>query len=568
MSKSLVLFLIGIIPALALPAAEEQACWNNTSYHLMLHDYPSACASIEAALQEHPVSQPLLELAIKVYAAACRSQQALALWHRLEGTSKDRYLELVAWSFLEEGLTSSAPLTRISALIGAAANRGRCSPLVERCLDDECSLVRMIACQLAGKLQLTLLIPHLIEKLAKDHSWQVRCACSSALGDLRAQSAQKALLHTITHAAAGLEERQAAAEAIACITAKDPLPWITWLVQASAAPLRLLACEVAIHNNCGASSLEPLLKDPNSQVQAAALQAFGLLYPGWKGNTAVLPAALHCLRSSSDSYVAISAGWLLTICNHPEGLKTLVKLVEHPRANVRSCAAAALAAAGHRALPLLPTILKKCRGDLAPAAAIAIGLLGHRVTLDDASASLLQLLAERKVRWRWQQWGIFRFLTPFTDDDTLLHDTVDSATRLELLNLLAITHPQDALPALQQFLLARPWGVSAAAAFLLLTESAENALELIQQLQTTGTTPQQRLQATLVLALWGHSTTASTPLQAAYHQGDRTTKERILTALGYTADACAKPLLIDVLSDPSSSLRLHAATALLQILSH
>lgn len=550
-----------------LQASSEDVLRQSTRCHLLLKDYPKACATLEAAQKEHPGGQEFLELAVECYAAAGQTSQALIAFEALQSERKDALLEVIAWNVLEEGIANASPLTRIVALTGVATTgRGRSQALIKRCFSDECSLVRMVACQLAGKLHFHSLIPSLLESLAKDPSWLVRLQCSHALGELKARSAKKALLNALASPHASKEEREAAASSLALIDEREAASWIQCLVQSQEAPLRLLACEIAINNGSDAAILYPLLRDSSSHVQMAALQAIGLLSACCPSDIVADDAI--CCSQSADACVAASAGWLLTLFGRKEGIETLKRLIAHPRSSTRGYAAAALAATGERSLPLLKSALEKCHADLGAAATLSIGLIGQRILLKEASSCLLRLLGDKTTRWSWHSWGIFRSLSPSSSTEAIITDAIDSATRLELLNILAIVDPAIALPAIRQFLTLRPWGISATAALLLLSEGAEDTLALVKELLNTSLSSQLRLQAALVLALWGRSDAASMPLQAAYKNADRDVKEHILTALGHIPTSSAKSLLIIALRDPSPSLRIHAATALLQALSH
>jgi hypothetical protein len=107
--------------------------------------------------------------------------------------------------------------------------------------------------------------------------------------------------------------------------------------------------------------------------------------------------------------------------------------------------------------------------------------------------------------------------------------------------------------------------VAGEASTLLLTEGDDTAAALVETLLQQED-PKVRIQAALVLALWGHGENAIQTLQDAYEKAPRDLKERILEGLGRIGAKKSIPFLIERLHEQSPSLRIIAAAALLQTL--
>ena len=109
------------------------------------------------------------------------------------------------------------------------------------------------------------------------------------------------------------------------------------------------------------------------------------------------------------------------------------------------------------------------------------------------------------------------------------------------------------------------WGVTGVAASTLLQEGGEDALQLIEQLLTD---PEEkiRIQAALILAMLGSDPKATKVLMESYAKADRDMKIHILEALGHIKDPSIAPFLLDVLKEPFQSVRVVAASALIQYL--
>jgi hypothetical protein len=77
-----------------------------------------------------------------------------------------------------------------------------------------------------------------------------------------------------------------------------------------------------------------------------------------------------------------------------------------------------------------------------------------------------------------------------------------------------------------------------------------------------------KVQAALILALWGREESAIATLQQAYGGSDRELKEKIIEGVGRVGAKSSIPFLVEKLQEPSPTLRLLAAAALLQCLYH
>jgi HEAT repeat protein len=130
-----------------------------------------------------------------------------------------------------------------------------------------------------------------------------------------------------------------------------------------------------------------------------------------------------------------------------------------------------------------------------------------------------------------------------------------------------MVHYPGTLEAIQNFLNKRPWGVSGAASALLLTEGDEEALSYIRAL-LENSSDKIRLQAALILGMWGSDHEALLTLQNLYPTVGRQQKAQILEALGKIGDAAALQFLVERLEEPYQILRMLASAAILQTLYH
>jgi HEAT repeat protein len=180
-------------------------------------------------------------------------------------------------------------------------------------------------------------------------------------------------------------------------------------------------------------------------------------------------------------------------------------------------------------------------------------------------------LEKMPEKWMWKEISTFRAVAP----SDLKHDSavpqypegMDQLVRLEVLNIIAMMRYPHAQSAVCKILKQKMWGVTGTAAALLLTECGEEALDLVKSLLSTPD-HKVRMQAALILSLWGREPEAIATLQQGYEKGDRQMKEKILEGIGRLGADSSIPFLVGRLNESSQSLRIIAASALLEALYH
>ena len=121
-----------------------------------------------------------------------------------------------------------------------------------------------------------------------------------------------------------------------------------------------------------------------------------------------------------------------------------------------------------------------------------------------------------------------------------------------------------ALQLTKDFLQKKDWNLTAAAA-VLLQEGDEKAGELVSSL-LDDSDEKVRMQAALVLGLMYRDPIAVDVLQKVYPNADQRIKIIILEALAQIGDASSIPFLLEILKEPFQTLRIVAASALIQCL--
>lgn len=473
----------------------------------------------------------------------------------------------MAWCIIENGSRSSSPLIRVMALLGAFFGQdARGVDILCRNMRDNNAKIRAVAVELSGKMFDARLQDEVYRIFLSDRSWNVRLQAIEAVGSMKIERAQPRLFEIISDDAITAEERAAASAALVNMLEDADRKDIARLATSDRAGLRLLACKIILHLERKEESylLIPLLHDHHAGVREAAVQTLGVLrIDSIQGQ----PAAeiIRPLLNDSDPYVAITAAWAMTLLDPSRAEHYFRNWLNDSEKEIRSFAAAALASTGKYGLPYTKKAFDVST-DPFVRMNLALGLISQRADTTKATNELYRNLMNSDQRWMWEDTHGFRtlMLSKVRHDEMIPNkpEAMNQATRLEILNILTfMKHPQ-AQTAVRNFLAEKNWGITGMAAALLLTEGDDTAVEVVENL-LNDPEPKIRIQAALILSMWGHDEGAIAVLQNGYAAADRETKEKILEGLGRVAAASSIPFLVDKLNEQSQSLRIIAAASLL-----
>lgn len=553
----------------------EEVIIKRINAHLVLKDCEEAYLEAVNGIKIYPNSPQIYKAYINVLAEKGAEKEMLAAWKTFQAflpQDSRQVIEQMAWGVIEKGTASPSPIVRIISLLSAFLSQdARGVRLLARHLSDSNALIRRAAIELSSRLKDEILCKKIIFILNGEKNWMVYEEAIKAVGEMKITAASPELTKILTDEKSALEEKTAALISLVNMTDSVSHQQLQNLIHSPRMGFRLLACELVYHLMLEeeAPSILALVKDPQAQIRAAALQVLGLFGRTPELQEKTLQAALDATHGR-DPKVLIPAAWLLTLMDHPSAEKVFKDLLNHAEPTIRISASGALASTGKHGIPLLQYALTDSSDPYVRMNA-ALGLISQRIDIKQACEELYKGLKNQPERWMWDEYGLFKALAPSTH----LHDeaiprypeSIDQATRLEILNTLAIMNSSHAQEAIKHFLKEKIWGISGMASVLLLTEGDEAALAIIENL-IEDPDPQIRTQAALILALWGRGEKAINTLQEAYAGAPRDLKEKILEGLGRVGAETSIPFLIEKLEEPFQTLRIIAASALLMCLYH
>lgn len=570
---TLVFLLLSSLPL----NADEETVLKRVNAHMVIGDFSSACQEAMNGLHQYPEAKPLWLSYIRALSKTRDEKTLIAHWsifveHFPAERQNREILECLAWAVIDNGSLSSSPIVRVTALLGAFFSQdAKGVAILLKGLRDEHAGLRGASIKLSSMLRDASLQDEILHLLKTEKSWKVRLEAIEVIGELHMTDARKELLSIIAQNNTHIEEKVAAITALVTMSDEIDHCQLIRLVQSDRVGMRLLACEMIAHYQQAQDIdlLYPLLKDYHADVRAKVFETIGRLRIKQIAGQNVTELAENG-TTDNDPHVAVTSAWVLTLNDSTRGQKAFVNLLQHQSIEIRHLASAALAATGKYGMPLTLTAFQE-QNDPYVKMNLALGLIGQRINSLPASDCLYDGLTQQKERWAWKEEGNFRILAPskVKHDEAIPNypEAVNQLTRLDVLEVLAMVHHPKAQQAIKSFLQERHWGISGIAAALLLTEGDEDAVDLVKQLLND---PDQKVkvQAALILAMWGQGEDVVAFLQSSYAGADRELKGQILEGIGRVGSNSSLGFLVEKLQEPFQTLRIAAAAALLECLYH
>jgi HEAT repeat protein len=559
--------------ALALLASisEEQSV-KRIYDHMLIRDHLSAVAEGKQAAEKYPDSQAVKMAYFRALCSQGDEMEALRCWEKIpEPVQRDRAtLEALAWGVLNKAKSSSQLEIRLNVLMAAAFTRDvKALPHLMEEMRSSNAMLRTTAIRLSSSFGDAPLQQEIERLLRQEKLWYVRLEVIKAVGQLRMKQLEPLLKEILINPKTTLEERGTIQVALVSMYESIDREELVSLIRSNRVALRHLACDVLAYLERVdlAPELYPLLKDTSPDVRIAALNALTLL----RVEGSFEHIRPHLEDPAYD--VAITAAWAAMVFDPSLGKEKLHQWLRDPDAERRRMAAGALAVSGPQGVSLSLRVMRES-ADIYVKATLAMGLIGQREHVRAAQKTLYTILmADQKTEWMWDnsQNSLFRCLAPsrmrHREGIPQLPKVVDQMVRLELLSLLCMTEHPKAEEALRGFLKSRSWGITGAAASILLGDGDEVSVEISQKLLED---PDEkiRLQAAFILAVMDHNEAALPVLQSMYPSLDRGMKLQVLEAMAQLGEESSIPFLVDQLKEPFQVLRVAAASALIRCLYH
>ena len=543
--------------------------------HLLLKDYSSAMDEISNSLKRFPESRELKVLRIKVLSEWGRDLDAYRDYKKMMFKDVENLpiLESISWSVLEKAEHSNQQVVNLSSMVGASLTRdARAVNLLLHNLSSTNAYIRMIAVKLSAQFGDKKLIDAILSKLSTETVWYVKLEMIKALSSLSVEEIRPLLKQIIASSRSSLEERAVAAEAFIHAYDDLDLKQIESLQKSERAGLRHLACGIISYLNkkgC-AKILSELLKDSNSDVRMMALNTLCVI--GTQEKKEELLPIVDELVKDHNPYVAMTACGVLMYYDPSFAKSKLTDWVFHENPELRRFAATIIGRSGAQGR-LLGTLILKSSSDPFVKINIAYGLLGHTKEKKECCKFIADFLKSysKNVMLDASKNPFYQVISPsmlrHTPEVVQYPIVVDQHIRLHLLNQLAMFRYEDTTELIKRYLKSGSFGMTFAASTLLLEEGGEESVEIIRELLED---PDEtiKVQAALVLALYGRDADAIDTLIRAYPKVNREIKTHILEAIGHIGSKDSIPFLVDLLDDPFNVLRIIAASAIIRCIYH
>lgn len=558
----------------SLYGLEEIEHLSKIRYQLIIQDSKGALTQSRQALEEYPHSREIQKAYLQTLCNLGKESEAIEAGRLLVDFSANSeetrsILETIAWGALSKGQDSSQFVVRLSALLGAVfTHDARSISLLLRELKSSSAILRNVAIKLSMQMGDRPLRKEILRFLQEEKIWYVRLSAIEAARSLKMIEAKPILEKIICKEKTSVEERGAAIIALASLYDSISKEVLEGLIKSKRSGLRHLACQLVMHveGKEHAALLLPLLSDSSPEVRVAALSALTLCEI--KEEEKIFP-----LLEDINPSVAITAAWALLRQGSAQGERRLELFLLGENLLARRLAASAVAFSG----PFGTALSKKyihISKDPYVRINLALGLIRCKEEVEVSSATIADILSlKQEELWMWDKGThpIFEYLAP----STISHVEhipnypvlVDRLTRMDLLGVLSIVHYPKALDSMRMLLKMGQIELVGPAAGILIQEMEEEGVLALKAL-LDDKEEEVRIEAALILALWGRDSSGISVLMNAYKEASRERKLQILEALGRSGDLKAVSFLFEVLAEPFQVLRIVAAAALIQCLYH
>lgn len=548
--------------------------------HLLIENSLEAIKEAKSALHSFPESQKVYCSLMDALSARGEEVDAWQCFQKMglrfpELKTNRHLLETMAWGVLSKAGEAASLSIQMNALIGVTLTRDvRAIPFLLKSLKNSNASLRSIGVRLCASYPDHPLKEELIRMLSEEKVWYVRLDVINVVGQLKITSCAPLLSDILCDPKASAEEKAAAMTALVHIYETLSIKDLKTLTQSNRAALRELSTALIMHldDKAHAELLIPLLKDTSPDVRACALSALGFLRIS---EVLGKPLAVWVTPLLQDLHpcVAITAAWNLLLLGDLKGEEVLQKWLHQEHEEIRRLASSALAASGPYGTALSWKELKKT-DDPYVKVNLSLGLIGQRSHLQECSQILGDVLSSKKeTLWMWDQMShpLFRSLSPslvthvehIPDYPTL----VDQMTQMELISTLSIVKFPKAQALMRDFLKQKAAIITGQAALVLLQEGTEEDLSLVSSL-LQDPDEKVRIQAALILGIFGGDPKVVAVLQEAYPLASRELKVHILEALSHIGSLESVPFLLETFKEPFQLLRVAGASALIQCLYH
>ncbi|MDR2539062.1 MAG: HEAT repeat domain-containing protein [Chlamydiales bacterium] len=546
--------------------------------HLLIGDALQAVQEAKKAVESFPDSLVLRKALLYALCQFGSEVQAWDQWCSLcpsvQDYKKERYLiEMLSWSALNKGQSATQISVRFNTLIGATLTKdSKAIPMLLKGMRDSNALLRSTAIKLCTQFKDEVFKEELAALLKREKVWHVRLEVIRAIGTLHIYELIEPLQAMIEDPCSLAEEKTTAMMAVVEMSHQISRQKLESLIRQPRSLLRQLGAEIIAHFERTQDSdlLLQLLSDSSAEVRVSALNALALLRVKCIEKKPIRNLVENCLKDSSP-LVAITAGYLLLINQEKVGKAALSYWLQSENLKWQRLAAAAISASGRFGVDLAFKGIHKVK-DPYVRLNLCIGLIGQRAHTAVASDTIFSILSQEAGLWMWdkQTHSLFSPIVP--SDVTYIESIpnypqiVDQLARLDILSILHFVQYPKALQLTKDVLQKKDWNLTAAAA-VLLQEGDEKAGELVGSL-LDDPDEKVRMQAALILGLMYRDPVAVDVLQKVYPNADQRIKITILEALAQIGDANSIPFLLEVLKEPFQTLRIVAASALIQCLYH
>ncbi|WP_404665080.1 HEAT repeat domain-containing protein [Rhabdochlamydiaceae symbiont of Dictyostelium giganteum] len=549
-----------------LMASEERGV-EKVHAHIQIHDPWKGAIEGKKLLEIYPGSSLVRLAYIEALSAKGDERGVFQEWmtQRDVFSTDKKALEILAWTALQKAKDSPQLAIQTAALIGSAlTSDAKSIPVVMRALRSQSAILRFLGVRLLRQLGDDPLICELIRLFHEEKVWFVRQAVIETIGELRLTQLKAALLESLNTYHISIEEKTSIFIALTKMHQGAEKNTHSSLFLSPRSALRELACHMTAYYDLitHIPDVEALLLDHSPDVRQEAIKTLLFL------QKEIAPSLLETLMKDSHPKVAITAAWAATCLGDSLGVESLKEWMFNPEGKWRREAASLLSRSGSLGHKLSLEMLHS-HEDAFVRVNLALGLIEQGVHVKEGCEILSQFL--QKTLSQKLMWSSKQVISPsdirHMEQSYNYPHMISQLTRLDLMRILCTFEHGDIKLKIKSMLMQESLEVTALAASILFQEGDEDVTLLLQELMHDSNLL-VRVQSALILAVFKKDPDALKTLQVLYEHVDYEIKIQILEVISQLGSKEMLPFLLDRLEEPFQLIRVIAASAIIQCLSH
>ncbi len=558
-------------------SAKEKLYREKISYHLLIRNDTEAASLSTQAIESFPYSSNLRKLYIESLSSIGSEKKLLRAWQQFsrdfpDQKYEDQVLELVAKGVLHYAEFSEPYLSKqYRYAVSDAFTDASSVESLKEAFHDSNFAVREMALNAVLSHGDDVLCDEIVDLLERERMPSVRRKALEVLIRVKGEEAKPIAESMLKNPNLSYFDRLSLI--LALLDGKDSMERseLEQLAQSSQAIERLIACYTYAYYGIkeNLDLLKAMIYDPILDVRIQALTSLGHLRINQIDGESV-DALMQPIIEGENKELSLLASWVCMLSDCSNQKHCFRDFLYHSNQKIRLQAASLI---GY-SLPYTQDLAEEffqTHSDKYVRLNLSAQLLVHRVRVKEAQDQVFDFLQHPEtaqfkasmpypMETIWPVQLVDNFEKQISGVPSMVHSEV---VQFCLLNLLAVLEDPRAYGAISDFLETHHSNAALASMPQFIRAGSAQLLDLICSFFDHPDL-NKRIQAAALVAMLKKEEKALQILYDAYPQVDRRLKEMIVTIVGQIGAKDSIPFLMEAIYEPSQSMRIVAASSLMQ----